>query len=303
MKHPGASFHKPFVLISLAVMLLAGICLAIWAAGAFLPGFDREKYGMADYNVTYCTVGAESLKLDVYYPDSGGPWAGLIYIHGGGWSEGDKSGVDTRFTSLGYLVVSLNYRLYPDFRFPAMIADVKCAIRYLRAHARQYHLDPERIALVGHSAGAHLAALAGVADETAGWDSGEYADQSSRVQAVVALAGPYDLSGHFPLWVDELIQNVFGDEQRLPASPISYVSPDDPPFLIIHGDADDVVPVEQAEFFAQALQAAKVSVAVVIVKNGGHGLEPVGAAVTMPAGEEIYARVRLFLQQSWPHSP
>jgi acetyl esterase/lipase len=281
-------------------ILIAGLAFLVLLLGAILffvwvPRFDPEKYGTVDFDVTYCTMQDSELKMDLYFPDSGGPWPVLVFVHGGGWTEGDKAGVDNRLAS-GYLLVSINYRLYPDYRFPAMIEDVKCAIRSLRAHAREYNLEPERIALIGHSAGGHLVALAGMADEQAGWDVGEYLEYSSRVQAVVVLAGPVDLSRSFPNWVEELILNVFGSEQQASGSPISYVSPDDPPFFILHGDADPVVPVEQAYLLRDELVAAGVPVELVVMQNGGHGFEPIGAE-TNPSGDDAFRRAMTFLDR------
>jgi acetyl esterase/lipase len=115
--------------------------------------------------------------------------------------HGDKSEAGlfaSMMTAQGYLVVSINYRLYPAAQFPAMIQDVKCAVRSLRANAVQYNLDPNRIGAFGVSAGGHLAALLGTTDASVGWDVGEYLDQSSRVQAVIAMAGVMDLSRNFP---------------------------------------------------------------------------------------------------------
>ena len=140
-------------------------------------------------------------------------------------------------TAQGYLVASVNYRLYPDAQFPAMIQDVKCAVRFLRAHAAEYNLDLNRVGAVGVSAGGHLVSLLGTTDASAGWDVGEYLDQSSRVQAVIAMAGVTDLSRNFPNADIEAMKRVgFGEYNVVEASPISHVTPDDPPFLLIHGD-------------------------------------------------------------------
>jgi len=139
--------------------------------------------------------------MDVYFPDSGGPWPALVYVHGGSWMRGDKSEAMMfagNMTSQGYLVVSINYRLYPPARFPAMIEDVKCAVRSLRAHAGEYNLDPDRIGAFGVSAGGHLVSLLGTSDQSDGWDVGEYLGQSSRVKAVIAMAPVTDLSRYFP---------------------------------------------------------------------------------------------------------
>lgn len=256
--------------------------------------FDTQKYGTTAQDVTFCEIDGQKLKMDVYYPSSGGPWPCLIFVHGGGWSEGDKAPLAVIPTEAGILVVSINYRMYPAYRFPAMIEDVKCAIRSLRANAAEYNLDPERIALVGHSAGAHLAALAGLADDSAGWDTGPYLEQSSRVQAVVALSAPFDLTCSFSAWVTELIENVFGADQRLSASPVSHVRKDAPPFLIIHGEADDVAPVEQAHLLHNALTHAGAQSQLVIMKNAGHGFEPVGGPVA-PSMEQTFGTILGFL--------
>jgi acetyl esterase/lipase len=262
-----------------------------------MPAFDSAKYGTVQKDVTYCKIDGQELKMDIYYPTSGGSWPGLIFIHGGGWTEGDKAPLPANPTEAGYLVVSINYRMYPAYRFPAMIEDVKCAIRSLRAHAPEYNLDPERIALIGHSAGGHLAALAGLADESTGWDTGPYQGQSSRVQAVVDMSGPTDLTRDFPDWVTELKTNVFGAEQWRHSSPVTHVRQDAPPFLIVHGAADAGVPVEQARLLHQALTKAGAQSQIIIVQNAGHGFEPVGGTVT-PSMEETFGIILLFLANS-----
>jgi acetyl esterase/lipase len=152
-------------------------------------------------DVTYCTPDNLPQKMDVYFPQAGGPWPVLAYVHGGAWMRGDKSEATELargMTAQGYLVVSIDYRLYPAAKFPDMIEDVKCSIRFLRTNAGEYNLDPDRIAAIGASSGGHLVALLGTADENAGFDAGEYLEQSSRVQAVVAMAPPTDLTRNFP---------------------------------------------------------------------------------------------------------
>jgi acetyl esterase/lipase len=213
-------------------------------------------------------------KMDIYFPASGGPWPALLYVHGGSWMRGDKSEammLAGNMTAQGYLVVSINYRLYPPDRFPAMIEDVKCAVRSLRAHASEYNLDPQRIGAVGVSAGGHLVALLGTSDPSDGWDVGEYPDQSSRVQAVVAMAGVMDLSRNFPNADIEAMKRVgFGEYNVAQASPITHVTSDDPPFLLIHGDRDELVPYEQSQLMYDRLQQMNVPAQLVIVKNARH---------------------------------
>lgn len=254
--------------------------------------FDAAKRGTVERDVTYAVMGGRELKMDVYYPKSRGPWRGLIFIHGGGWSEGDKAPLAV--VPSGYLVVSINYRLYPEARFPAMIEDVKCAIRFLRAHAAAYNLDPTRIGLIGHSAGGHLAALAGLVGPDAGWDVGPYLDQSSTVQAVIELSGPTDLTRHFADDVNQLKANVFGPDRLISSSPVTCVRRDAPPFLIVHGDADVVVPVEQAHLLHADLSKAGARVHKIILRNAGHGFEPVGGKVWPPFNWTV-AVILLFL--------
>ena len=230
--------------------------------------------------------------MDVYVPDAGGPWPALVYVHGGSWMHGDKSEAGlfaSMMTAQGYLVVSINYRLYPAAQFPAMIQDVKCAVRSLRANAVQYNLDPNRIGAFGVSAGGHLAALLGTTDASVGWDVGEYLDQSSRVQAIIAMAGVMDLSRNFPNTDIEAMRRVgFGEFNMVEASPISHVTPDAPPFLLIHGDRDEVVPVEQSQRMYDRLVQANVSARLVVVQNAAHSFTaPEGTTPTIPEVNQI----------------
>jgi acetyl esterase/lipase len=248
-----------------------------------------QMYGETLTDVTYCTTDTSPQKMDVYFPDSGGPWPALVYVHGGSWMHGDKSEavmIASGMTSQGYLVVSLNYRLYPAGKFPNMIEDVKCGIRSLRAHATVYNLDPNRIAAMGPSAGGHLVSLLGTSDESAGWDVGEYLDQSSRVQAVIAMAPVTDLSRKFPNSDIETMKLVgFGEHNVAQASPITYVTADDPPFLLIHGDQDTLVPYEQSQLMYDRLVQMNVPAQLVIVKNAGHSFVAPNGSATPTLGE------------------
>jgi acetyl esterase/lipase len=259
-----------------------------------MDNFNPTKFGTFEKDLIFNKIDDLALLMDVYYPASGGPWPGLVFVHGGGWMEGDKAPLAIIPTDAGFLVFSINYRMYPAYRFPAMIEDVKSAIRYLRANAASFNLDPDRIALIGHSAGAHLVALAGLADENAGWDVGPYLDHSSRVQAVIEMSGPTDLARQFPAEVMELKANVFGQEKFDIASPVHYVHPDAPPMLIVHGEVDEIVPVEQAQLLYNALVQSGAPVEKIILQNGGHGLEPVGGEMSPSVGE-MFAAVMAFL--------
>jgi acetyl esterase/lipase len=222
-----------------------------------------------------------------------------VYIHGGAWMHGDKAEAAMfarMMTAQGYLVVSVNYRLHPEAQFPAMIQDVKCAIRSLRANAAQYNLDPNRIGAVGVSAGGHLVSMLGTTDASAGWDVGEYLDQSSQVQAVVAMAGVMDLSRSFPNADIEAMKRVgFGEYNVVEASPISHVTADSPPFLLIHGDRDELVPLEQSQRMYERLLQENVLAELVVVKNASHSFTaPEG---TTPTVAEINLMIVDFLAQ------
>jgi acetyl esterase/lipase len=176
-----------------------------------------------------------------------------------------------------------------------MIEDVKCAIRSLRAHAGEYNLDPNRVAAIGPSAGGHLVSLLGTSDASAGWDVGEYLDQSSRVQAVVAMAPVTDLTRNFPNADIEAMRGVgFGEHNILLASPITHVTPDDPPFLLIHGDRDEVVPHEQSQLMYERLVQTNVPAQLVVLQNAGHGLTAPNGSAT-PTFDEINQIILDFL--------
>jgi acetyl esterase/lipase len=233
-------------------------------------------------DIPYCTNGGVALGLDLYFPKTNSaPLPVVVYIHGGGWQHGSKTSggwlepVKDELLSRGYIVASVDYRLAPDHQWPAYINDVKCAIRFLRAQARQYNLDPKRIGTWGTSAGGHLVALLGTSDAGAKLEGEHYLDQSSRVQAVVDMFGPSDIE----VMAEEVQHRNRGDmifggkkENFRQASPANYVSKDDPPFLIIHGENDALVLPKQATIFHEKLKAAGVESKLVMVKNGTHGL-------------------------------
>ena len=246
------------------------------------------RYGERLLNVAYCSMDAAQI-MDVYFPPSGGPWPVLVYVHGGSWMHGDKSEAllfADQMAIQGYLVVSINYRLYPPATFPAMIEDVKCAIRSLRAHAVEYNFDPNRVGVIGVSAGGHLVSLLGTTDQSAGWDVGEHLDRSSRVQAVIAMAGVMDLSRNFPNADIETMKRVgFGEFNVVPASPISHVTPDDPPFLLIHGANDELVPYEQSQVMYERLVQMNVPAQLLIVQNASHSFVGPTETTTPTLGE------------------
>lgn len=264
------------------------------------PVFDESLYGTAVKDIPYCESEDPLQTLDLYFPESGGPWPLIFYVHGGSWMEGDKAeGEGWRgMNEQGYLVASVNYRMAAQGKFPIMIEDVKCAVRYLRAHSAQYNLDPKRISAVGASAGGHLVGLLGTTDESAGWDEGPYAEQSSAVQAVVSMAGIFDMTTKLPSGINGSIYYVFGKlagedapPEMAAASPVHHIDGSEPPFLLLHGDNDGVVPYEQSVIMHEALLEAGVDSTLIIVEEGNHSL---GGKNASPNQEERNAILNEF---------
>ncbi len=268
--------------------------------------------GNVQRGVVYCTTAGVPLTMDMYRPiqPSTSATPAVLYVHGGGWEHGSASlgginaSIEQILTQRGILVAAVNYRLAPQYLWPAQIDDVKCAVRYLRANANQYGIDPARIGAWGGSAGGHLVSMLGTAGHGAGFDTGQYLQQSSSLQAVVDMFGPADLTaGGWGPSATSVIQQVFGvapgqDSSALAhASPVTYVQPHDPPFLIFHGTRDAVVPLAQSQELASRLQAAGVSATLVIVQNGGHGFAPTGGAISPTLQEITLTTVDFFSQR------
>ncbi len=240
--------------------------------------------------LTYVAVDGEELKLDIYEPAGAGTYPVVIYIHGGGFTACDRLEGQHWASYLvpwGYAVVSIDYRLAPQHRFPAAIADVQCAIAWVREHASEYGLDADRIALVGSSAGGNLALLAGLSAAQGApaptWEPSCGAGDDLRVQAVVSHSAPTDLAKIVSTpegaeAVRAFLGSLCADaELCAQASPITYVTPDAPPVLLFHGTDDNIVPVINARSLASELKEVGAEVTYVEMKGAGH-VEPLGEA-------------------------
>ena len=238
-------------------------------------------------DIEYARVDSVSLRLDLYLPtNSPGPTPLVVWIHGGAWMSGSKEDCAAPDV-LGdaYAVASIDYRLTQNAPFPAQLDDCKAAVRWLRAHAGDYGIDASRIGAWGESAGGHLAALLGTSGNVPELEGtvGDDLSTSSRVQAVCDFCGPTDLAAmvaqlleidpETPMYPFVLLFGGTPDEKaelaRL-ASPVSHVDASDPPFLIVHGDQDDVVPYAQATSFYSALMSAGVDASLYTVGGAGH---------------------------------
>jgi acetyl esterase/lipase len=251
-----------------------------------------------------------STTMDVYLPDGGGDARpAVMMIHGGGWylfSKDVYAEQAERFAGAGYVAASINYRLVPEGSYPRLVQDAICALAFLRAHAGEYGLDPERVAVLGYSAGGHMASLLGVGAGIEDFQPDCAAGGTFAPAAVVSGAGPQDLRGR----THERVVDFLGcREEDCPerwerASPIAHVKPGAPPYLLAHGSADLFVDVGESRRMQDALQAAGVEARLFEAPAGGHLLTPDGRGdqhlTTSADTPEAWAVTIDFLDRSMP---
>jgi acetyl esterase len=262
-ENPNSTFFMKIITLSFAYILLLGML----SLGA----------GAADFkDVEYAQASGVHLTLDAHIPDGAGPFLTAILVHGGGWIAGDKQQYITYLfkplADAGIAWFSINYRLAPQFKFPADADDVEAAIRFVKANAAKYKVDPKRIALIGESAGGHLVAYVGARNRP-----------DSRVAAVVSMYGIHDFIAAAVAWkpVPHEILDLFGiqavDVESAPtlikASPVTYISPDMPPFLLIHGSQDRDVPYAQSVEMCSKMKEAGARCQLITVKGAPHGMD------------------------------
>ena len=265
--------------------------LALGAPAPAQPKGPKLPDGTSEHRDLRYGEHKERNTLDLFVPKSEKPLPLIVWVHGGAWQGGSKEGNNPAlpFLAKGYAVAAINYRLSQHAVYPAQIQDCKEAVRFLRANAKKYNLNPDAFGVWGASAGGHLVALlgtAGGAKDLAPAD-GPNKDVSDKVQCVVDFFGPTDLlkmgeqagakskfdhnspdSPESKLVGGAIQQN---KEKAAKANPITYASKETPPFLILHGDADPLVPLGQSELLHEALKKAGVPSELVVIKGGGHG--------------------------------
>jgi acetyl esterase/lipase len=266
-------------------------------------------------DITYSTiVGYRPVTLDLYRVDTAEPRPLVIYVHGGAWMIGnprelgafnDVPSVLAGLSARGYVVASLEYRLAGEAPFPAAIDDVRSAIRFLRAHAEEYGIDKDRVAIWGASAGAQLASLAALDCGHApdGADRSN-AEESDCVQAGVTWYGLFDFSD-LPVSSTTPAVNAYLDCTEgecdpsvvSSASPINHVDDNDPPMLVIHGDADQTVSIEQSRELARRLNAAGVPVTFTTIPGVGHGWKGADGLATQEASKVALEMTYRFLDE------
>ena len=284
-------------LLTLVFTLLAGVAFAEAPKPFALPaGIKMEK------DIAYIEGGDVAQKLDLYVPEKPAdkPLPLIVHIHGGGWIGGNKFPCPVAAMVLrGYAVASVEYRFSQKAKFPAQIQDCQAAIRWLRAHAKQYNFDTEHLGAIGGSAGGHLSALVGTSGGKKAFPPiGGNEEQSDKVQAVCDIFGPADFSTVVQQAAeDKNVKNIFefntpkdpyssliganlDDKPKADAvSPVHCVSKDNPPFLILHGTHDTLVPFAQSQELLAALKAQGVEAWLQALPGSGHG----GPAFGKPA--------------------
>ena len=252
-------------------------------------------------DLEYIAEGHARNRLDLYLPARADrPLPIVVWIHGGAWLAGSKEGCPAvPFVAKGYAVASINYRLSQHAVFPAQIEDCKAALRWLRANAEKYHLDPKHVGVWGASAGGYLVALLGTSGDMKKLEGkGGNLDQSSRVQCVVDWFGPTDFTrmggSHDDANAPEarLIGGPVQEnkEKAAKANPITYVTKDSAPFLIMHGEQDNVVPISQSELLDEALRKAGVECTFVRIPGNGHGGPGFASPENRKRIEEFFAK-------------
>lgn len=263
------------------MLRLIGLGLAATVLAAPAPARQAAPAVVSQRDVVYRTAETGPLHLDLHRPSAarGKRAPVLVVIHGGAWARGERPKGWTgyrRFVDAGFAVVSMQYRLAGQARAPAAVEDVRCVMGWIARAAEREGLDPQRIVLMGTSAGAHLALMAATIDSSEGLDPAE-CGSAPRAAAVIDFYGPTDLRPQsLGAWNSPSIGNWVGQGEAGAAmaarmSPITRVRPGQPPVFIVHGDADPVVPLAASTALKAALDRAKVPTELHIVPGGVHG--------------------------------
>ncbi len=302
-----ASLRSLTALVGSAALLTCGNLGALAQDNAKVPPTAPKPFKLPagiklEKDIAYIPDGDVAQKLDLYLPEAPAekPLPLIVHIHGGGWRGGSKFPCPvTGMVLKGYAVASVEYRFSQKAIFPAQIQDCQAAIRWLRAHSKHYNFDSERVGVIGGSAGGHLSALVGTSGgKKAFAPIGGNEEQSDHVQAVCDIYGPADFSSVVQQAADDKnVKNIFqfntpsdpyssligtklDDKPKTDAvSPVHYISQDNPPFLILHGTHDALVPLAQSEEFAAALKEKGIEVLLQKLPGSGHG----GPAFGKPA--------------------
>ena len=276
-------FPMRFVVMTISTLIASHSCVT--AAELVIPGDVTFEQG-----IEYSNPDGQHLQLNMARPKSGsGPFPVVMCIHGGGFRAGNRDGYNKLCLTLaqrGFVAVTVSYRLAPKYQFPAAVHDVKAAVRWLRANAKTYGIDPMRIGVTGGSAGGHLAQFLGVTSGVRQFEGdGGNAEQSSSVACVVNVYGPSDFTKSYGKSVDaaEVLPLFLGGDlekarpRHILASPLYWVTPNAAPTLCIHGTEDKYVAHEQAVWLVDRLKACGVEAELLTLEGAGHGFKDADA--------------------------
>ena len=259
------------------------LALTLLCSSPVMCAADEPAQAQSEQDIVYAKVGTDELKLDIARPAAKeGVFPAVFVIHGGAWRAGNKADVRpimAEFTRHGYVAVSPQYRFCPKNAFPAQVHDVKAAVRFIKANAKKYQVDPDRIGAIGFSAGGHLALMLGVTGPNANLEGdAPSGSPDSRVKAVVNYFGPTDLAARdIPALSKPLVKDFLGGSpedkplEAAQASPITFISKDDAPMLTFQGTSDPLVPFTQAIKLAEAMHAAGIPGRVELLIGAQHG--------------------------------
>ncbi len=261
--------------------LVALLALAAVSTAAELPIPEGVTFTR---DVEFSNVADQHLQLNVAQPKGAGPFPAVVCIHGGGFRAGKRESYDKlclTLASRGYVAITVTYRLAPAFPFPAAVQDCKTAVRWLRANAAKYHVDPTRIGTTGGSAGGHLAQFLGVTAGVREFEGEGFADQSSAVSCVVNFYGPSDFTKSYEKSTDakDVLPLFFGGDlstkrrEHIVGSPLYWANPNAAPTLVVQGTLDDHVAYEQGVWMVDRLKACAVEAELLTMEGAGHGFK------------------------------
>lgn len=263
---------------------ILSIASLMWASPKSFAAFEPEQ-PFLKYDIVIAKHSNRTLKLDFARPRKGqGPFPLVVCIHGGGWSSGNRKQMRTQILSLakmGYAAASIEYRLTKEAKFPAQINDSAQSINYLLDNAEKFKINPNKIALLGGSAGGHIALMLSDVQNDIDSRSLPITHIHGHICAAASLAGPTNLTKRFSPFIQGIVDSLFNEtdrsdpaiieQDRINASPISFADAQDPPMLLMHGTKDEIVPFDQATDFMAVCRAKNVNADLIAIEGAGHG--------------------------------
>jgi acetyl esterase/lipase len=295
-----SSTMKPAPILRTSLVIFLSLLAAV--AGLRAAELAVPENVVFERDIEFANPDNQHLQVNMARPkDGAGPFPAVVCIHGGGFRAGKRESYDRLCLTLaqnGYVAITVTYRLAPAYPFPAAVLDSKSAVRWLRANAAKYHVDPTRIGVTGGSAGGHLSQFLGVTAGVKKFDAGDNLDQSSAVACVVNFYGPSDLTKSYGKSVDaaQVLPLFFAGDlstklrEHIVGSPLYWVTPNAAPTLVVHGTEDKFVAYEQAGWMVDKLKASAVEAELLTLEGAGHGFKGADAEKAEKALIEFFGR-------------